>query len=318
MTTTEAPKAGIVLEHKADGSFLRQASSFRNWIKKGGEFAPERDRYHLYVSYGCPWATRTLIMRKLKGLEEIIPFSVVSPRLGERGWLFASEDPYPGVDTDPLNNASTLREIYEKVEPGYKGRVTVPVLWDKKLKTIVNNESSEIIRMFNSEFDELVPGRPDYYPLALKKEIDEVNEWIYESINNGVYKAGFAASQEIYEVAVKEVFAHLDKVEAILKSKKYLTGDTLTEADIRLFVTIIRFDVAYVGKFNCNIRTIRHGYPSINRWLKELYHSSEYPAFRESTNFDHIKTGYYGIKLKGVDVKIVSLGPEFDIEPLTG
>ncbi|KAH8798693.1 glutathione S-transferase [Flagelloscypha sp. PMI_526] len=310
----EPPKfTGVAIEHKADGSFIRQASSFRNWIRKGGEFAPERDRYHLYVAYICPWATRTLIMRKLKGLEDIISFSVVSPHMGERGWQFASVDPFPGADIDLVNNASTLREIYEKVQPGYQGRVTVPLLWDKKLKTIVNNESSEIIRMFNSEFDELVPGKPDYYPEELRKEIDEVNGWIYESINNGVYRAGFAASQEAYEVAVKEVFAHLDKVEAILKSKKYLTGDTLTEADIRLFASMLRTSGSSIATFAPYAMDIP---PLTGKWLKELYHSTEHPAFRESTDFDHIKKGYYGIKLKSVDVNIVPLGPEFSIEPL--
>ncbi|KAH8828832.1 glutathione S-transferase [Flagelloscypha sp. PMI_526] len=305
-----------IMKVEGDGSFKRKASTYRDFITKDGKFAPEAGRYHLYVSYACPWATRCLIMRKLKGLDDLIGVTVVSPRMGENGWPFATADEFPAADADPLNNAQHVKDIYLSIEPDYSGRFTVPILWDKKLKTIVNNESSEIIRMFNSEFGDLVGGKPDYYPESLRKDIDELNEWIYPSINNGVYRSGFAGTQEAYEKAVKEVFEGLDKAEKILSSKKYLTGDTLTEADIRLWVTIIRFDPVYVGHFKCNIRTIRGGYPAINKWMKDLYYSKDLPAFRESTNFAHIKTHYYWSHTHINPTRIVPVGPDSDIEPL--
>ncbi|KAJ2925371.1 hypothetical protein H1R20_g11664, partial [Candolleomyces eurysporus] len=282
------------MKTEPDGSFQRQASSFRNTIEPGGKFEPEADRYHLYVSYACPWATRTLIVRKLKGLEGLIPVTVVSPRMGSLGWPFASVDPFPAADADPLYDSQHVKDLYLKAAPDYSGRFTVPVLWDKKNQTIVNNESSEIIRIFNTAFNHLIPAEKasaDLYPAELRAEIDSHNDWIYPAINNGVYRAGFATTQEAYEKAVHEVFEGLDKVEKLLTGKEYLVGDRLTEADIRLWVTIVRFDPVYVGHFKCNFRTIRDGYPAIDLWMRKLYWNSD--AFKSSTNFDHIKTHYY-------------------------
>ncbi|KAJ7275611.1 glutathione S-transferase [Mycena rebaudengoi] len=305
------------IKNEADGSFKRVASVFRSFIEKGGEFAPEKDRYHLYVSYACPWATRTLIVRKLKGLEEIIPVTVVSPRLGSNGWPFGNIDEFPGAEADPLENSSYVRDLYLKADPEYASRFTVPVLWDKKLKTVVNNESSEIIRMFNTEFNDLVASDKaalDLYPEPHRAEIDALNEWVYSDINNGVYLSGFATKQEAYEKAVTKVFDALDKIEEILAGKDFLVGGQLTEADVRLFVTIIRFDTAYVGQFKCNIRTIRAGYPNIHSWLRELYWT--FPAFKDSTRFDHIKACYYGSQRNINPTGIVPVGPLPPIMPL--
>ncbi|KAH9941900.1 glutathione S-transferase [Epithele typhae] len=276
------------------GAFVRPASSFRKFIQRGGEFPPEKGRYHLYVSYACPWATRTLIVRKLKGLEDFIGVTVVSPRMGSEGWPFASVDAFPGADADPFHDSKHIRDIYLSIEPNYEGRFTVPVLWDSKSKMIVNNESSEIIRMLNTEFNDLLPADKaglDLYPESLRKDIDEVNDWVYPTINNGVYRSGFATSQEAYEAAVVPLFESLDRVEKMLAGKDYLIGDTLTEADVRLFVTIIRFDPVYVGHFKCNIRTIRDGYPAIDLWMRKLYWKND--AFSSTCNFEHIKTHYY-------------------------
>ncbi|TFK73348.1 hypothetical protein BDN72DRAFT_869118 [Pluteus cervinus] len=300
-----------------DGSFKRAPSSYRNVVEKGGKHEPEADRYHLYVSYACPWATRTLIVRKLKGLENIISVSVVSPRMGERGWPFASADPYPDADEDPFNQSSHVRDLYLKVEPNYGGRFTVPVLWDKKLHTIVNNESSEIIRMFNTAFNHLLPEekvKVDLYPSELRAEIDAVNEWIYPNINNGVYRSGFATTQDAYSKAVHEVFEALDRVEEILNGKEYLVGDRLTEADVRLWVTLIRFDPVYVGHFKCNLRTIRDGYPLTHKYTQKLYWNND--AFKSSTNFDHIKTHYYWSHPMINPTRVVPAGPVPNILPL--
>lgn len=300
-----------------DGSFKRAPSSFRDCIKKGSKFEPQKGRYHLYVSYACPWATRTLIVRKLKGLEDFIGVTVVSPHMGDLGWPFATADPYPDAEPDPLNNAQHIRDIYLQVDPEYSGRFTVPVLWDKENKTIVNNESSEIIRMLNTEFNELLPEekrKVDLYPESLRKEIDEVNEWIYPTVNNGVYRSGFASTQEAYSTAVKEVFGSLDRLEKMLEGKDYLIGDTLTEADIRLWVTIIRFDPVYVGHFKCNLGTIRHDYPAIHTWMRKLYWNND--AFKSSTNFDHIKTHYYWSHQFINPKRVVPVGPIPNVEPL--
>ncbi|THV04732.1 glutathione S-transferase [Dendrothele bispora CBS 962.96] len=300
-----------------DGSFNRAPSSFRNFIAKGGKFEAEADRYHLYVSYACPWATRALIVRKLKGLEKIISVTVVSPRMGNNGWPFATADQFPDADADPLYKSEHIKDLYLRCAPDYAGRFTVPVLWDKKLETIVNNESSEIIRMFNSEFNDLVApeyASVDLYPEAHRKEIDELNEWIYPTINNGVYRSGFATSQTAYETAVKELFASLDKVEKLLTGKDYIVGNKLTECDVRLWVTIIRFDPVYVGHFKCNIRDIRNGYPAINEWCKKLYWNSD--AFKSSTNFDHIKTHYYWSHPHLNPTRNVPVGPIPHIQPL--
>ncbi|KAJ7645856.1 glutathione S-transferase [Mycena rosella] len=280
------------MKPEADGSFKPVASVFRNFIEKGGQFAPEKDRYHLYVSYTCPWATRTVIVRHLKGLQDIIPLTVVSPRLGTNGWPFGNIDEFPGAEADPLFNSSYVKDLYLRADPEYATRFTVPVLWDKKLNTIVNNESSEIIRMFNTAFNDLIPADKaalDLYPEAHRAEIDSLNEWVY-STSTGVYLAGFATQQTAYEKAV------------------------LTEADVRLFVTIIRFDPAYVGQFKCNIRTIRDGYPAIHSWLRKLYWTV--PAFKDSTFFDHIKTGYYGGQPTINPTRIIPLGPLPHIMPL--
>ncbi|KAL0952076.1 hypothetical protein HGRIS_008712 [Hohenbuehelia grisea] len=305
------------MKREADGSWKRSDSTFRNFIEKGGRFEPEKGRYHLYVSYGCPWATRTLIVRKLKGLEEIIPFTSVSPRHSEHGWAFATIDAFPGAEADPLYNSEYVKDLYLRADQDYSGRFTVPVLWDKKHHTIVNNESSEIIRMFNTVFNEILPpekAKVDLYPEHLRAEIDELNEWVYPKVNNGVYRAGFATNQEPYEKAVLEVFEGLDKLEKLLDQNDYLIGGQLTEADVRTWVTAIRFDVAYVGKFKCNLDTIRSGYPAIHRWMKQLYWHNE--AFKASTNFAHIKTGYYWTRTSPDQPRIIPLGPKPDIEPI--
>ncbi|KAI5123234.1 hypothetical protein M0805_001323 [Coniferiporia weirii] len=300
-----------------DGSFKRRPSSFRNTIEKGGKFEPEKDRYHLYVSYACPWAHRTLITRKLKGLEEIIPFTAVSPRMGEQGWPFANVDPFPAAGVDPVNHAEHMKDLYLQADHNYDGRFTVPALWDKKHQTIVNNESSEIIRILNTAFNDMIPperAAVDIYPEPHRAKIDGINDWIYDDINNGVYKSGFATTQEAYEKAVSKVFESLDRVEKLLEGKDFLVGGKLTEADIRLYVTIVRFDPVYVGHFKCNFRTIRAGYPNIHRWLRKLYWNN--PAFSSTTNFDHIKTHYYWSHPQINPHRIVPLGPVPNIEPL--
>ncbi|CAL1699003.1 unnamed protein product [Somion occarium] len=305
------------MKTEPDGSFKRKPSVFRNFIEKGGTFAPEKGRYHLYVSYACPWATRTLITRKLKGLEDFIDVTVVSPRMGSEGWPLGDVDEFPGATPDPLFGAKHIKDLYLRVNPDYDGRFTVPVLWDKKTNAIVNNESSEIIRMFNTAFDDQLPADKasvDIYPEPLRAQIDEVNEWVYDTVNNGVYKSGFASTQQAYETAVVALFESLDKLEEMLQGKDYLIGDRLTEADIRLFVTIVRFDPVYVGHFKCNIRTIRDGYPAIHLWLRKLYWNI--PAFKETCNFDHIKTHYYWSHTHINPKRIVPVGPIPNIFPL--
>jgi len=253
----------------------------------------------------------------LKGLEELIPFTVVSPRLGPNGWPFANVDPFPAAGVDSLNHADHVKDLYLKDNPEYEGRFTVPILWDKKLNAIVNNESSEIIRILNTAFNDLIPkeyAAIDIYPEAHRAEIDEINSWVYDNINNGVYKSGFATSQEAYEKAVKVVFESLDKIEKILEGKEYLVGDSISEADIRLFVTIIRFDPVYVGHFKCNFRTIRGGYPNVHNWLRKLYWNNA--AFHGTTNFDHIKEHYYWSHTMINPHRVVPLGPVPNIEPL--
>ncbi|KAF7972886.1 hypothetical protein HWV62_16680 [Athelia sp. TMB] len=315
--TTAQSDISVMTAHDADGSFKRAASSFRNTIEKGGQFDVEKDRYHLYVSYACPWATRALIVRKLKGLDELIPVTVVSPRMGSNGWPFANVDQFPAADVDPLYNSEHVRDLYLKADPDYSGRFTVPVLWDKKNHTIVNNESSEIIRIFNTAFNDIIPADKaaiDLYPQAHRAAIDELNEWVYDTVNNGVYKSGFAKTQEAYDKAVVQVFKSLDRLEGILAGKEFLIGDKLTEADVRLWVTIIRFDPVYVGHFKCNFRTIRSGYPAINTWMKKLYWNN--PAFKDSTNFEHIKTHYYWSHPQINPTRIVPSGPIPVIEDL--
>ncbi|KAJ8082941.1 S-glutathionyl-(chloro)hydroquinone reductase [Marasmius tenuissimus] len=301
----------------SDGTFKRAPSAFRNMIEKGGEYEPEKDRYHLYVSYACPWATRTLITRKLKGLEDIIPITVLSPRMGSEGWPFASADNYPGAEPDPLYDSKHIRDLYLLSNPDYDGRFTVPVLWDKKTQKVVNNESAEIVRILNTAFNDfLLPekAKVDVYPEHLRAEIDGLHEWIYPNINGGVYRAGMAGTQEAYDAAVKDVFNALDRAEKIVEGKKYVVGDQLTEVDIRLWVSMIRFDIVYHGHFKCNIRNIRDGYPAINAWMKNLYWTNS--AFKDSTNFDHIKTHYYWSHPHINPTRIIPLGPEPNIQPL--
>lgn len=295
------------------GRFVRKDSQFRNWITPDGEAGPtgeggfpaEPNRYHLYVSFACPWASRTLIMRALKGLEEMISVSVVHYHMGENGWTFQEAD---GVIPDPLLNADYLHQIYTHVDPHYSGRVTVPVLYDKKRDTIVNNESSEIMRMFNTAFDGIGAKPGDYYPEDLQDEIDRMNDLVYDTINNGVYKTGFATKQSVYEEEVAKVFNTLDKLEAHLENHDYLVGDQLTEADWRLFVTLVRFDSVYVGHFKCNLRTIT-SYPNLWLYTRKLYN---YPGIKETVNFQHIKGHYYTSHDTINPNQIVPAGPELD------
>ncbi|OKO96910.1 Glutathione S-transferase omega-like 2 [Penicillium subrubescens] len=308
------------------GEFKRQQSVFRSFISRdpGAEFPPEKGRYHLYVSYACPWAHRTLITRKLKGLEDIISFSSVHWHLGEKGWRFVtSDEDLPGENTipDPLHKDFThLRDIYFSQNPDYTGRFTVPVLFDKQTGRIVSNESAEIIRMFYYEFDDILPEeykKIDLYPSALRSEIDTSNEWIYNDVNNGVYKSGFATTQEAYEKAVTTLFSSLDKIEAHLSKQAsvspYFFGNTVTEADIRLFTTIIRFDPVYVQHFKCNIRDIRSGFPAIHRWVRGLYW--DLPAFRDTTDFEHIKKHYTKSHKQINQFAITPVGPFPDVLP---
>lgn len=297
------------------GRFERTVTNFRHWITPDGEAGPsgdagfkaERARYHLYVSLACPWAHRTLIFRKLKKLEDIVSVSVVHPLMREEGWTFRE---YPATTEDTLLGKKRLYEIYLAAKSDYSGRVTVPALWDKKRNTIVNNESAEIIRMFNSAFDDLTGNRDDYYPEALRAGIDAINEPIYKFINNGVYRTGFATTQEAYEEAFNALFAELNVIEQRLSRQRYLAGAKLTEADVRLFTTLIRFDAAYVGHFKCNLRRIAD-YPNLSNYLRELF---QMPAFGETTNFDHIKTHYYASHRQINPTGIVPLGPELNLD----
>lgn len=295
------------------GHFKRAASQFRNWVTADGSAGPsgtggfkaEKDRYHLYVSYACPWAHCTLIFRKLKKLEEIIPVTVVDPLMLENGWEFHDRD---GATPDPLFGANFLWQIYTKADPNYSGRVTVPVLWDKKNGTIVSNESAEIIRMFNSAFNGLTGNTDDYYPEALQGEIDEINTLVYDTVNNGVYKAGFATAQGAYETSVLKLFETLDALDKRLEKQRYLTGSRLTEADWRLFTTLVRFDAVYVGHFKCNIRRI-DDYANLSTYLRDLY---QVPGVAETVNLRHIKHHYYRSHLMINPTGIVPVGPELD------
>jgi putative glutathione S-transferase len=295
----------------AKGGFVRQISSFRHWVTPDGApgitgeggFQAEPDRYHLYVALICPWASRTLIARKLKGLENVISVSVVEPWLLDEGWHFGD---FPGADHDALNHAEWLHQIYTKADPHFTGRATVPVLWDKKTGTIVNNESADIVRMLNSGFGSLASSDIDLYPEPLRDDIDRLNNEIYVKLNNGVYRAGFATTQESYEDAYQDVFDMLGILEQRLSDQRhFLCGEQLTEADIRLFVTLIRFDVAYHGLFKCNLCQLRD-YRLLTLYVKRML---AVPGIRETVNIEHIKQGYYSIKAlnpKG----IVPKGPD--------
>ncbi|WP_455293285.1 glutathione S-transferase family protein [Vibrio parahaemolyticus] len=284
------------------GKFVREDAGFRNWIKNepDAEFQPESGRYHLYVSLACPWAHRTLIFRKLKGLEPHIDVTVVCPDMLSQGWQMGLPE--------PLFGHTRMHQIYTQAKPDYTGRVTVPVLWDKKTNTIVSNESSEIIRMFNSAFNDLTGNHDDYYPEPLRGVIDEWNDYIYPNVNNGVYRCGFATSQEAYEEAFESLFSALDKIDAHLATHRYLAGNKITEADWRLFTTLVRFDAVYVGHFKCNKQRIAD-YVNIQGYLKELY---QIDGIADTTDFYHIKRHYYFSHTGINPTQVVPKGPDLD------
>jgi glutathionyl-hydroquinone reductase len=295
------------------GRFVRKDASFRNWITADGSAGPtgeggfeaEANRYHLYVSLACPWAHRTLVFRKLKKLENLISVSVVDHFMGGDGWTFKDDD---GGTGDTLFGSQFMRDIYTRAMPDYTGRVTVPVLWDKKRNTIVSNESSEIIRMFNTAFNALTDDEADYYPEELRGEIDAVNELVYPNVNNGVYRSGFATTQDAYEEAVTDVFDALDAIEKRLSEHRYLVGNTMTEADWRLFTTLVRFDPVYVGHFKCNRKRIAD-YPNLSNYTRDLY---QVPGVPETVNLHHIKAHYYGSHETINPTRIVPVGPDID------
>lgn len=302
------------------GEFIRSESQFRHWVTPDGSAGPtgeggfkaEAGRYHLYVSLACPWAHRALIMRELKGLQDLISVSVVHPLMLEQGWTFASDT--PAATGDLLYGYSYLHQLYTRSQPDYTGRVTVPVLWDKQKQTIVNNESSEIIRMLNSAFNRCGANAADLYPTHLQEKIDHLNSWIYDSINNGVYRVGFATSQQAYDSAVETLFSSLEKLEQKLSEQRYLAGDQMTEADIRLFTTLVRFDPVYVTHFKCDRKRISD-YPSLSGYLRELY---QIPGIAESVNMTHIREHYYRSHPMLNPQGIISTGPEFDLNAAHG
>lgn len=294
--------------HSNGGEFIRQDAQFRDIIETDGlqdGFQAEAGRYHLFVSLACPWAHRTLIFRKLKQLEEIIGVTIVKPEMLENGWEISDEG-----DPSPVKGIQYLYELYTQQDPNYNGRVTVPVLWDKKTSTIVNNESSEIIRILNTAFNDFTEIKTDFYPEVMRTEIDEVNAFVYDTINNGVYKTGFATTQGAYEKHFRELFAALDDIEERLASKRYLVGDTITEADWRLFTTLIRFDAVYFGHFKTNLKRIED-YPNLSNYLRDLY---QQPGVRETVNFDHIKTHYYYSHDMINPTRVVPVGPALDFD----
>ncbi|MFN4298047.1 MAG: glutathione S-transferase family protein [Brevundimonas sp.] len=306
-------QADDVFADETDGRFKRKDSQFRNWVTIDGEPGPsgeggfnaEAGRYHLYVSLACPWAHRTLIMRRFKGLETMIDVSTVHWLMRDKGWTFA---PGPGVTGDPLHGADYLHQVYTAADPAYTGKVTVPVLWDRTRKTIVSNESADIIRMFNTAFDGVGAAKGDYYPEDLRPEIDALNDRIYSTLNNGVYRAGFATKQDAYEEAVGPLFETLDWLEERLTDSQWLTGDRLTEADIRLFTTLVRFDLVYHGHFKCNLRRIVD-YPALWRYMRAFH---ELPGVAETINVDHIKRHYYESHRQINPSGVVPLGPLID------
>jgi glutathionyl-hydroquinone reductase len=296
-----------------EGRFIRPSAAFRNFVTPDGSaglsgeggFAAEARRYHLYISLACPWAHRTLIFRVLKKLDGVISISITEPLYGKTGWEFGT---VRGGTPDSANHKATLAEIYLLADPHYTGRVSVPVLWDKKRRTIVNNESSEIIRMLNSAFDAFTDARADYYPAALRGEIDAVNEVIYPNINNGVYRAGFATSQEAYEDAARAIFATFDEIEKRLSRQRFLVGRQITEADWRLFTTLVRFDTVYYSHFKCNLRRVAD-YPNLWNYTRDLY---QVPGIAETVSIDHIKRHYYGSQRQVNPTGIVPIGPLID------
>jgi putative glutathione S-transferase len=295
-------------EQAKSGEFKRQEDAFRDWVKRDGStpYSPERDRYYLYVSLACPWAHRTIILRKLKGLDEVIGMTVLDPVRDARGWAFRDG---PGHSTDPINGFKFLSEAYRATDPAYDERVTVPVLWDKRTKRIVSNSDDDIMRMFNSEFSDFAKNDYDFVPAELEKQIDELNTLIYERVNNGVYRAGFATRQQPYERAAGKLFQTLDELDRRLASQRYLLGDRMTEADWRLFPTLIRFDSVYHGHFKCNLRRIVD-YPHLWPYLRDLYQRD---GVAETVNFDHIKRHYYMTHDQINPTRIVPIGPELDL-----
>ncbi len=310
MSTQDSPGGNTwETQIEDDGAFIRKPTSFHGQIKRDGttRFLPEADRYHLYVSLACPWAHRTLILRKLKGLEHAISVDVVDPLLDSRGWSF--EQNAAGATGDRVGGHPLLREVYLAAAPDYEGAITVPVLWDRKAETIVNNESSEIIRMQNREFGD-VARHPEVhlYPEPLRAEIDGLNEWIYPEINNGVYRCGFARKQGAYSQAVQGLFAALDRVEAILERQRYLCGDRLTEADVRLFTTLVRFDPVYVTHFKCNVRRLVD-YPNLWGYTRDIF---QLPGVAATVNLEHIKRHYFESHRHINPFGIVPDGPDVD------
>ena len=297
----------------SQGRFVRTEAQFRNWITRDGRpgptgeggFRAERGRYHLYVSLACPWAHRVLIYRKLKGLEDLLPLSAVNLYMGAEGWTF---EPGPSVIPDSVNQAKRLYEIYTIADPRYSGRVTIPFIWDKQRRTIVSNESADIIRMLNDAFDEITGNLLDFYPAEHRKEIDELNALIYPNVNNGVYRAGFATTQEAYEEAATAVFATLDDLDSRLAKRRYLTGPRVTEADWRLFTTLARFDAVYFGHFKCNRRRIVD-YPNLWSYVRDLYQT---PGVPETVNVDYYKRHYYGSPKTINPHLIIPIGPDID------
>jgi putative glutathione S-transferase len=293
-----------------DGEFDRQETSFRDSVKDDPEarFRPEAGRYHLYVSYACPWAHGALLMRSLKGLEDVISVDVVDPFRGDDGWQFTPEK--EGCTEDSLNGSDYLREVYVEADPEMTGRVTVPVLWDKQEETIVNNESKEVIRMLDTEFGDVADRDVDLYPEGYQDEVDRIIDEIYDPINNGVYRAGFAKTQEAYDSAIEELFDALDHWDSVLADQRYLAGDRLTEADIRLFATLVRFDQVYHTHFMCNRKHI-HEYDNLWPYLRDLYQT---PGMGETVNMDHIKEHYYTTHPDVTPSRIIAAGPELDFE----
>jgi glutathionyl-hydroquinone reductase len=295
------------------GRFRRTEPKFRNWVTPeggagpsgSGGFAAARGRYHLYVALACPWAHRTIVFRKLKRLEDVISMDVVEPVMGDEGWQFG-----PDGGRDTVNGKARLHEIYRLAEPSYTGRVSVPVLWDKEQRTIVSNESPEIIRMLNSAFDAFTNERTDYYPAELRSEIDAINDEVFSNVNNGVYRCGFASTQEAYEEALLDLFGTLDRLEERLSRRRYLAGARITEADWRLFTTLIRFDAVYYTHFKCNLRRIMD-YPNLSNYLRELY---QVPGVAATVSIDHIKRHYFMSMLQLNPSGIVPLGPALDFE----
>jgi glutathionyl-hydroquinone reductase len=305
MRQANSSRATAQLPRETDtrGAFRRQESRFRGWVTADGSsgFPAEPGRYHLYVSLACPWAHRTIVVRKLKALEEVVGLTVVDPIRDERGWAFTDEP-------DPINGFEFLRQAYQASDPSYEGRVPVPVLWDRVRGVIVNNESSEIIRMLNSEFDAWGDSSVDLYPNELRGQIDAINAQVYETVNNGVYRAGFATSQEAYEEAVSALFTTLNELEKRLSARRFLLGDQVTEADWRLFTTLVRFDAVYHGHFKCNRRRLVD-YPRLWAYVRELYQA---PGVAETVDFDHIKRHYYVTHRSLNPSGVVPVGPDLD------